>query len=274
MKPVAFSLALVVTIAVAFALHEAPLEVVVLAAVPAAAYAGIVIALLRPAEPPALAVALFLWGAAAAAPAAERTNAVLGATELGPAVWVPLVEESLKALGLALLLMVRPERLSDARSGVACGALVGLGFASVENIHYLLMAAVQGGAGGLSRAVFVRGVLQGLNHATFTGAVGASLGLARRLPSGAGSLGVAGLGFLLACAQHGAWNGIASFRITDLLCGVPSAAGACQPNPTAEALYLQVPLVVMLFIGPGMVALAWLARERTGVASERGASDR
>jgi len=274
MKPAAYLLALVFTIAVVFMLHEAPLEVVVAAAVPAIAYAGAVIAILRPQEPPALLVALFLWGAAVAAPVAEHANSLLGATTLGPMLWAPLLEETLKALGLALVVALRPERLRDARSGIACGALVGLGFASAENVPYHLIAAVQGGAGGLARAVFVRGVLQGLNHATFTGAVGAGLGLARRWPDGARSAIALVLGFVLACAQHGVWNGVASFTITNLLCGAMSAAGACQATPPAKALYFQVPLLVALFVGPGLATLAWLARESMVATSNRSASGR
>jgi RsiW-degrading membrane proteinase PrsW (M82 family) len=274
MKPAAFWLALVFMIAIAFMLHEAPLEVIVAAAVPAMAYAAIAVALLRPDESLALLVALFLWGAAVAAPAAERANRLLGATALGPAIWAPLVEETLKALGLVLLVALRPEQLNKARSGIACGMLVGLGFASAENIHYLLIAVVQGGAGGLARAVFVRGVLQGLNHATFTGAVGAGLGFARRLPSGGRTAAAPVLGFLLACAQHSVWNGVASFTITDLLCGATTAAGACQATPPAEALYFQVPVLVALFIGPGLATLAWLARESMVGTSRRTASGR
>jgi RsiW-degrading membrane proteinase PrsW (M82 family) len=274
MKPAAFLLALVFMIAVVFMLHEAPLEVVVAAAVPAIAYAAIAVALLRPDEPPALLVALFLSGAAVAAPAAERANALLGTTAFGPAIWAPLVEETLKALGLALLVALRPERLSNARSGIACGALVGLGFASAENIPYLLIAVVHGGPGGLARAVFVRGVLQGLNHATFTGAVGAGLGLAHRMPSGARTAATPVLGFLLACAQHSVWNGVASFTITELLCGAMTAAGACQATPPAKALYFQVPLLVALFIGPGLATLAWLARESMVATSSQTASGR
>ncbi len=266
-------LALAVFIAAFLMLRQAPLTVVFAAAVPVMAYAAVVVALLRPEEPPALLVALFLWGAAVAAPAAERANALLGASALGPTIWAPLVEETAKALGLVLLVALCPDRLRDARSGIAGGALVGLGFALAENIPYHLIAAVQGGAAGLARAVFVRGVLQGLNHATFTGAVGAGLGFARRLPSGARSAAAPALGFLLACAQHGIWNGVASFTITDLLCGTMTAAGACQPTPPAEALYFQVPLLVTLFIGPGLVGLACLARESMVGTKSRGTSE-
>jgi protease PrsW len=250
----------------------APLEVVVAAVVPALAYAVIVVALLRPSEPPALLVALFLWGAGVAAPVAERANALLGAMALGPIVWGPLVEEAAKALGLVMLVALSPKRLSSARSGIACGALVGLGFASAENIPYHLIAVVQGGTGGLARAVFVRGLLQGLNHATFTGTVGAGLAFAHSSPGGAARVAASALGFLLAFTQHSVWNGAASFTITDLLCGTTTAAGACEATPPAEALYFQVPLLVALFIGPGFAALAWLARKSpsTGERSPRG----
>src|SRR5262245_32266838 len=273
MKHAPLWLALAVFIAATLMLRQAPLAVVFAAAAPAMAYAPIVVALLRPEEPPALLGALFLWGAAIAAPAAEHVNALLGATALGPAIWAPLVEETAKALGLVLLVALCPDRLRDARSGIAGGALVGLGFALAENIPYHLIAVVQGGTVGLARAVFVRGVLQGLNHATFTGAFGAGLGLAHRLPSGTRSAAAPALGFLVAWAQHGVWNGVASLTITDLLCGTMTAAGACQPTPPVAALYFQVPLLVVLFIGPGLVGLACLARESMVGTNGRGAPE-
>ncbi len=275
MKPAAFSLALVFTaIAVVFMLHEAPLEVVVAAAMPAMAYAALVVTLLRPEEPPALLVALFLWGAAVAAPAAEHVNALFGATALGPAIWAPLVEETLKALGLVLLVALRPERLSDARSGIACGALVGLGFAAAENIPYLLIAVVQGGASGLSRAVFVRGVVQGLNHATFTGRgwrwpwTRAPLAERRedRYRSSA----------RLPPRLRAAWRlercSIVHDHRPPLRNDDPP--GSCQSTPPAKALYFQVPLLVALFIGPGLATLAWLAREGMVATSSRTSSGR
>jgi len=87
MKHAPLWLALAVFIAAFWMLRQAPLAVVFAAAVPAMAYAAIVVALLRPEEPPALLVSLFLWGAAVAAPAAERANALIEATTLGPAIW-------------------------------------------------------------------------------------------------------------------------------------------------------------------------------------------
>ncbi len=270
MKDAPYWTAPVVIVAVLFfALREAPPEVVIAAVAPAVVYAGIVVALLRPREPLTLLVALFLWGAAVAAPISERANALLGATALAPLIWGPLLEEIVKALGLVVLVALGPRWLSDVRSGIACGAVVGLGFASAENIPYDLVAAVQGGIGGLARAVFVRGVLQGLNHGTFTGVIGAGFGLARRSPGGARSAAAPALGFLLAFALHSLWNGVASFTITNLLCGTMTPAGACQATPPAKALYFEVPLLVVAFIGPGLAALVWLARSASVTGEKR-----
>jgi RsiW-degrading membrane proteinase PrsW (M82 family) len=238
---------------------EAPLAVVVAAVGPAVAYGALVVALVQPRERLPLLVALFLWGAAVAAPLAERLNAALGTLPLGPIVWGPLVEETGKALGLVVLTLLGSDRIRDVRTGIACGALVGLGFASAENLGYHLLAVVQGGPSGLARAVFLRGVLQGLNHATFSAAAGAGLGFARAARQEGASSAAPALGFAVAVVQHGAWNGVASHAITDLLCGAVTADDACLASPTPQALYLQVPLLVALFIGPGLAALAWLA---------------
>lgn len=241
---------------------EAAPPIVVLGAIaPAVAWAALVVRLARPREPLPLLAALFGWGAAVAAPLAETLNEPLGAHALGPVFWGPLVEEAAKAFGLLALLAVGRDQLRDVRSGVVGGALVGLGFAAAENLGYHLLASVQGGTAGLARAVFLRGFLQGLNHATFTATTGAGLALARSTKIGAIALPLA---FAVAVAHHGMWNGIASFAITDLLCGAPTPAEACLASPTATALYLYVPAMVAIFIAPAGVVLVVLARRKRG----------
>ena len=49
-------------------------------------------------------------------------------------------------------------------------------FAVGENATYYLLAAVQGGWEGLGRSVYLRGLVQGGNHAAFTAVVGAAVG--------------------------------------------------------------------------------------------------
>ncbi len=236
---------------------------------PAVAYAGLVVWLAPPREPLPLLLGLFLWGAVVAAAVSETVNTALGgwvttlATEstaraLGPVLWAPLVEETAKGLGLVALLLFGRERLRDVRSGIVCGALLGLGVSAAENLGYHLLAAVQGGPAGLGRAVFVRGIVEGLNHPVFTAALGAGVGFARSARGGKG-LAVP-LGFGGAVLQHAAWNGLASHAITDLLCGAAVPGGECSAVPPAEALVLGVPALVAIFVGPGLVALVLLAR--------------
>jgi hypothetical protein len=141
-----------------------------------------------------------------------------------------------------------------------CGALVGFGFAAAENVGYHVLAAVQGGSAGLARAVFVRGVLESLNHATFTASIGAGMGLACAAPRGPVRSFAVPLGVAAALVEHGAWNGVASQAITDLLCGAAIDGGACRATPPTEALLLGVPAVVSAFVGPGLVTLVWLLR--------------
>jgi RsiW-degrading membrane proteinase PrsW (M82 family) len=245
-----------------------------LAFAPPALLAALVVALVRPREPLPLLVALFLWGAAVAAAVSQTMNDTLvawiaaqgsesAARAIAPMLVGPLVEESAKALGLVLLLATGGVRLRGVREGVTCGALVGFGFAAAENVGYHLLAVVQGGSGGLARAVFVRGILEGFNHATFTAAIGAGIGLARATPRAPWRAFSVPLGVAAALVEHGAWNGVASQAITDLLCGAATEGGACRATPPAEALLLGVPAVVAAFVGPGLVALIWLTR-RTG----------
>jgi RsiW-degrading membrane proteinase PrsW (M82 family) len=259
------------TVVFLHALLEGPALVAVAALAPAVAYAGLVVWLAPPREPLPLLVGLFLWGAAVAAVVSETANTALGtwatavgsesaARALGPVLWAPLVEETAKGLGLVVLLLFGRERLRDVPSGIACGALVGLGFAAAENLEYHLLAAVQGGPAGLARAVFVRGIVEGLNHATFTAAVGAGLGFTRAARGGLAGISAVLLGFGGGVLQHAAWNGIASHAITDLLCGATVPGGECSAVSSAGALFLGVPILVATFLGPGIVGLVLLAR--------------
>ena len=244
-----------------FTIDAAPPVVVLAAIAPALAWAAVVVRVARPREPLPILAALFGWGAAVAAPFAETMNAPLGAHALGPVFWGPLVEEGAKAFGLLVLLALARDSLRDVRSGIACGALVGLGFAAAENLAYHLIATVQGGGAGLARAVFLRGFLQGLNHATFTAATGAGLALVRTSPIGGLALLV---GFVAAVVHHGIWNGVASYAINDVLCGAPTPADACLASPTTAALFLWVPAMVVVFVAPaGAVLVALARREKT-----------
>ena len=62
-----------------------------------------------------------------------------------------------------------------------------------------------------------------------------------------------------AIAQHQLWNNLASAKIVDLLCDPVTADAACRAIPSAWNLYVVVPLIVLLTVGPGAAALATAA---------------
>ena len=96
-------------------------------------------------------------------------------------------------------------------------------------------------------------------HATFTAMTGAGLVLAL-LPGRPGArLVAAAAGFLVAVGEHVIWNGIASRTLTGVLCG-PQYPSACLAAPETTALVVQAPLVVALFLGPGILMLLAIGR--------------
>jgi RsiW-degrading membrane proteinase PrsW (M82 family) len=230
---------------------------------------ALAIARARAAErlPATASVACVLWGALAASHAAAALNDALGTTLLEGATgtrWLaqvvvgPFVEEAAKGIGLWIVLALLRRTTITLATGASAGALVGLGFAATENLGYYALAAVQGGPAGFARAVYLRGVVEGLNHATFTAATGAGIGRMRPWPDAAA-------GFAVAVVAHAVWNGIASSALSAALCGA-DASGRCATTPDAATLFATAPLLVAASVGPLAAALVWLAR-RERVAS-------
>jgi len=181
------------------------------------------------------------------------------ARALIPTLGAPVIEEASKALALLALLAHLRGGFSTVVDGILHGACVGIGFAMTENVGYFTLAAVQGGTAGLVRSVYLRGLVEGLNHATFTGAAGAGLGFARVTASARGRVVGPLVGFAAAVLQHVVWNVVASRAVMDALCDPQVAGGACRSTPEPFALFAIVPLIVALAIGPGMIALLVIA---------------
>jgi RsiW-degrading membrane proteinase PrsW (M82 family) len=243
--------------------------IAVAAVVPPLLGAALLIHLYRPAERSRLATAIaFLWGAAVAATVASPLNdaaSVLfgaGASRwMLPALAGPAIEELAKATGFFAVALVAPRVLAGVGATVATGALLGLGFAATENVGYYTLAAVQGGSGGLARAIYLRGVVEAWNHATFTAATGAGLGwAATRVRTAPARLATVGLGFGTAVALHGFWNGVVSGRITTALCNAPAPNAACATAPDAIDLLIGVPALEAAFLAPAVLGLAWIIR--------------
>lgn len=141
-------------------------------------------------EPGWLLTACFVWGAIPSIILAVVFNEVLslpfyavGGNSLGDfasaAVVAPLVEESLKGIALLGIFFFRRRDLDSLLDGVIYGAMVGLGFAMVENFFYFMGEYASGGLSAWGVNVFLRAGVFGLNHALFSSMTGLGIALAR-----------------------------------------------------------------------------------------------
>src|SRR4029453_14871833 len=170
-------------------------------------------------EPLSLVFGALLWGAGAATSLAGPANHDWGAVVarlLGPdvaarwtaALTAPLVEETLKAVGVVLIYLIARSEINGLLDGFVYGAMVGLGFAVVENVFYFV-GQFGGQPAGVLGGFFVRVLASGLyGHVLYTGLTG--MGIAwfvtrtdQRLARG--RLVAGGL-CLVAVLAHFLWN--------------------------------------------------------------------
>ncbi len=133
-------------------------------------------------------------------------------------VTAPITEETLKALGpLILLLVTRRKAFSGVVDGIVYCGLSATGFAMVENILYLggkgyAEGAQHGGTAGGARDLvlvfFLRVLLSGFAHPLFTTMTGIGLGIAARTNRTWLRFAAPVLGWLTAMTLHGSWNGM------------------------------------------------------------------
>ena len=99
----------------------------------------------------------------------------------------PLVEEPAKALGLLAVYLFLRRRVHETHgplSGMVYGGIIGLGFTLTEDIMYIIDAATEAGGAGFIGVFFVRTILLGFGHATFTALTGLGFGLFVTMQSG------------------------------------------------------------------------------------------
>jgi RsiW-degrading membrane proteinase PrsW (M82 family) len=282
---VIFVLALIPVVWFVRLLTGTPPIILLAAVVPAICYSGLLVLIDRyEREPGHLLLVAFFWGAMIAAFLSFTVNdffhvwvtGIVGEERdrlLTPVLAAPIIEEVSKALALLILILFWHEEFDNVTDGIVYGALVGVGFAMTENIGYFMLAAVQGGMSGLIQSVYLRSFLGGLNHAAFTGAVGAGFGYARETLSARTRILAPVAGLFGAILQHIAWNAIVSQMITGVLCNQEFPEGPCQPTSSPIGLFVVIPLIVAAFIGPGGLTLLVLAvlalrREASVIATE------
>ena len=141
-------------------------------------------------EPWWLLTAAFLWGAIPSIVIAFIANSILSipfyllagqstGDALAAALIAPPVEETVKGLAVLGIFLLWRHEIDSPLDGIIYGAMVGMGFAMIENIYYFVTVYNDGGAGAWGMNIFMRGVIFGLNHALFTSMTGLGIALAR-----------------------------------------------------------------------------------------------
>jgi RsiW-degrading membrane proteinase PrsW (M82 family) len=248
-------------------LADVPALIVVTAAVPALLWAWCLTRIdVADREPPAALAAALLAGSVVAGWLAHTANARVlawaahatstdAARALVGGFGAPAIEEVAKAAVLLPLVVGGWNRRRGPVDGIVYGGLVGVGFAFTENVVYLTFAMLQGGPAGLLRGLYLRALLGGWNHAAFTATTGAALGYAVAARGAAVRSLVAAIGLGLAIVQHVAWNAVAASAISGVLCGPELGTAPCRAAPSWTSLLVLVPILMVVFVGPGFVTL-------------------
>jgi RsiW-degrading membrane proteinase PrsW (M82 family) len=210
----------------------------------AAAFAwGVVIAI-----PVALlverALARWLQAGLPGAPAAHLLLPVVAQAAL-QGVSAGVVEECVKGAGLVVLLLLLRDEFDNVTDGIVYGALIGAGFALVENFVYFA-ASSRAEVGFL---VLGRVVLGWLGHSTFTALIGAGLGYARETRDRRTRALAPLLGFAAGIALHGL------FDTVDFL-----ASAVARTPGTSHAVVTAALVAVLLNYLPLFAAQAILWR--------------
>jgi RsiW-degrading membrane proteinase PrsW (M82 family) len=208
----------------------------------------------------------FLYGGALGVLAASILEAeFLGQPSLPTYIGVGLIEEAAKLAALWLIAWRLPRYTM--RDGIILGAIVGLGFAALENAGYAFnaMFTVEGlSLRNLVETEVLRGVLTPLGHGVWTAILGGALFRAAA-PAGPLRLTGAVVGwYLLVALLHGLWDasrGIAVW-LTLLLTATPVQWRLIQrgrlPEPTFEQVQVFSFLSWALLLFIGLVGLAIL----------------
>ena len=189
-------------------------------------------------EPRSHLVFAFVWGAGIAALLALIINTAglifITQPDLGKSTGeyvsatfgAPVVEETLKGSALLWLLWRRRHEIDGPTDGIIYAAMVGLGFAMMENVGYYIDALVRpqvGGAELLGVTFVFRGLLSPFAHPVFTSMTGIGAAYAATHRRGGWAIG---LGLLGAMLLHGLWNGLTAFGLPGIAIGYAVLAGA------------------------------------------------
>jgi protease PrsW len=159
-------------------------------------------------EPASYRLAALGWGAVAAVVLSFVAEQFLfglpGTNEfVAAALGAPVVEELAKGLFFVAIIVFRRSEVDGLLDGIIYGAMVGIGFAFVEDIVYYLQSLQ---AGQLGVTFFLRGIMGPFAHPLFTAATGVGIGIAVSSRRPVVRVLAPILGFLTAVLLHAIWN--------------------------------------------------------------------
>lgn len=138
--------------------------------------------------------------------ASSKDMDVIGAT-----VFAPVFEEGFKGLGVSLIALASAlglRELDGPLDGAIYGGVVGLGFTLTEDILYVANQFATSGFGGFVFLLFLRTVLLGLSHCTFTACTGLGFGIASEAKSWWLKVAAPVIGFGCAMMMHAMHNAL------------------------------------------------------------------
>ena len=190
----------------------------VLAVLPVPVYLGLALWIDRfEPEPRWMIASTFLWGAAVATFVALVVNSIgqlvvseaLGPQEgviFGGSISAPIVEESSKAAVLFLIFWLSRDEFNGVVDGIVYAIVVGLGFATTENVIYYGRGVLEEGLEGGLAVFVVRGILTPFLHPLFTSLTGLGLGIASQSRRTWVRIVAPAAGLIGAVLLHSAWN--------------------------------------------------------------------
>lgn len=156
----------------------------------------------------------------------------------------PFIEELTKGLAVLFIFVLFRDEFDGILDGILYGALVGLGFATIENIGYYTRTGAAQGLEGMLELTWIRGVLNGLaGHATYTAITGCGFAMARMGRSGFARWLYVPMFWFTAMLMHFLWN---------KFCGVFALT-----DDTLVTLTVTYPLTVLVLHAPftGLLAI-------------------
>jgi RsiW-degrading membrane proteinase PrsW (M82 family) len=246
----------------------------------------------REREAPWAIVGAFLWGGVIASAWAMPFNAMVldvvrawlaghpevtdrlgggAAMLIGAPISAPIVEETLKGLGVVLFFVLLRAEFDNMRDGLIYGALIGIGFNWVETAVWLASLHAEYGVAPWGLQFGSRYALFGLGgHALFTGLFGAGLGLARQTRRRWLQILAPLVGLGLAMAAHAFHNVLALVIVLAQTAAGEAPPPAYEPPPDLPLLpvFLGASLLQIVVLAPFLIVMA-IVLWRSGVWERR-----